>query len=59
MDMNGQHHAPAAFNLQGKSPRYALDKWADGPQIRSGRGGKEKEIPSFPLPRIGPRSSSP
>jgi hypothetical protein len=38
--MSGQLHAPAALP-QVKIPRYQLDRMG-GPQIRSGRGGEEK-----------------
>jgi hypothetical protein len=43
---------PRPFYLQGKSPRYPLDKRLGGPQIRSGRGGEEKN--SQPPPGIEP-----
>jgi hypothetical protein len=41
---------PRPLYLQGKSPRYALDKRMGGPQSRSGRGGEEKN--SQPLPEL-------
>jgi len=37
---------------RGKSPRYPLDRRLDGPQIRFGRGGEEKN--SQPPPKIEP-----
>jgi hypothetical protein len=43
--VSGQHHAPAALYLQGKSPRYPLYRRLGGTQSRSGhRGGKGKEM---------------
>jgi hypothetical protein len=42
---------------QQNSPRYALNRKLDGPQIRIGRDGKEKN--SHNLPEVEPRSSSP
>jgi hypothetical protein len=41
MEVSGQLHAPSLY-LQGKNPWYPLDRWLDGPQSRSGRGGEEK-----------------
>jgi hypothetical protein len=42
MEVSGQFHTPAAFNPQGKSRRYPLDRRLGGTQSRSGRGGEEK-----------------
>jgi hypothetical protein len=43
---------PRTFYFQGKSPWYPLDRRLDGPQIRSGRAGEEKN--SQPLRGIEP-----
>jgi hypothetical protein len=49
MGVSGQRHAPA-----GLYPfRYPLDKRLGGPQSRSGRRGKKKNLP---LSGIEPRS---
>jgi len=46
-DGGGQLHAPAGLpHPQGKSPWYSLDWRLGGPQIQSGHGGKEKQIPA-------------
>jgi hypothetical protein len=52
MEVCGQLHAPAALPPQGKNPWYPLDRSLDGSQIRSGRGGEEKN--SQPPPGIEP-----
>jgi len=39
---------------QGKNPWYPLDRSLDGPEIRDGRGGEEKEVSSLPLPVVQP-----
>jgi hypothetical protein len=44
------------FILQGKNPRYPLDRRLGGPQSRSGRCGLEKNL--LPLPGIEPQISS-
>jgi hypothetical protein len=49
MEVSGQLHAPAALP-PGKEPWYPLDRRLDGPPIRSGRGGEEKN--SQPPPGI-------
>jgi hypothetical protein len=49
MGASGQLHIPAALP-PGKSPCYPLDRRLGGPQIRSGRGGEEKN--SKPPPGI-------
>jgi hypothetical protein len=49
MEMSGHIYAPAALP-QGKSCRYPLERRLGGPQIRSGRGGEEKN--SQPLPGL-------
>jgi len=41
---------PRPLDPQGKSPWYPLDLRLGGPQIRSGRGGEEKN--SQPVPAI-------
>jgi hypothetical protein len=41
MEVSGQLHAPVAL-LQGKSPRYALDRRLGGPQSRPGHYREEK-----------------
>jgi hypothetical protein len=38
-----------SFTPRWKSPRYVLDGRLGGPQSRSGRGGEEKNIPSWLL----------
>jgi hypothetical protein len=56
MEMSDQLHAPAAL-LQGKSPRYPLDRRLTGPQSHYGRGGEEKNsqlLPGLEPPIIQP-----
>jgi hypothetical protein len=43
---------PRPLYPEGESPRYLLDKRMDGPQSRSGEGGKEKNFQ--PLPELEP-----
>jgi hypothetical protein len=43
MDVSGQLHGLAAL-LQGKSPRYPLDRRQTGPDVRSGRCGRERKL---------------
>jgi len=46
---------PQLLYLQGKSPQYQLDRRLDGPQLRSGCGGEEKNsqtLPGLELPII-------
>jgi hypothetical protein len=47
---------PLQLYLQGKSPRYTLDRRLSGPQSRSGDGVEEKN--SQPTPGFEPRSSN-
>jgi hypothetical protein len=55
MDMSGQLHSLAAL-LLGKEPSEPIgQEWA---QYWSGCGGREKKIPSLPLPGIIFLSSS-
>jgi len=54
----GQLSRRGRFTHGEKSPRYSLHSRLGGPQSRSGLSGEGKEIPSMPLPRIEPRSSS-
>jgi hypothetical protein len=49
--MSGQLHGPAALP-PGKDPWYSLDRGLGGPQIRSGRGGEERN--SHPLQGFEP-----
>jgi hypothetical protein len=44
MGVSGQLNGPAALPLQGKIPRYPLDRRLGGPPILCGRSG-EKKIP--------------
>jgi hypothetical protein len=49
---------PRPLYLQGKSPRYPLDRRLGGTQSRSGRGGEEKKFPAPTGNRtLEPRSS--
>jgi hypothetical protein len=43
LDRGSQAHVPAALAPE-KSPWYTLDRRLGGPQNRSGRGGKEKNL---------------
>jgi len=45
---------PQPIYSRGKSPPYPLDRKLGGPQSRSGRGGEEKRIPSFPPQELNP-----
>jgi hypothetical protein len=51
-DKGSQIHAPAALALV-KEPRYPLDRSLGGPQSRSGRFVKKKNL--LPLPGFEPR----
>jgi hypothetical protein len=51
MEKHGQLHALATLPL-GKSPWYPLDRRLGGPQTKSGRCSKEKNV--LPLPGIEP-----
>jgi hypothetical protein len=51
MEVSGQIHVPAALP-PGKSPCYPLDRRVGGLQIRSERGGEQKN--SQPPPGIEP-----
>jgi hypothetical protein len=53
--VSGQLHAPDALP-PGKDPRYPLHRRLGGPQIRSRRGGEEKN--SQPPPGIEPQNSA-
>jgi hypothetical protein len=44
MGVSGQRHAPAALYPRRKDPRYPLVKRLGGPQSRSGRWGKKKNL---------------
>jgi len=58
VEVNDQLHAPGALRPE-KSTLYAVDRRLGGPQIRSGRGGEEKEPLPLPLPGMEAPSSSP
>jgi len=59
MEVSGQLQAPTALAPRKNTPppRYPLDRRLCGPQSQSGRGGKERKIPSVPLPGIEALSS--
>jgi len=44
---------------KGKKPFYLLDRRPSGSWSKSGHGGKEKKIPSLPLPGIKTWSTYP
>jgi hypothetical protein len=49
---------PRPLYPRGKSPRYPLNRWLDGPQSRSERRGEEKILDSTGTRTPTPRSSS-
>jgi len=44
---------------QGERPQHQMDRKVGGPQSQSECSGKEKKIPSLPLPGMKPQLSSP
>jgi hypothetical protein len=52
MEVSGRLHASAAVPPGIKPPCYSLDRRLGEPQIRSGRGGEEKN--SYPLSGLEP-----
>jgi len=49
---------PWPLNPPGKSTQNPMDRMLGGTQTQSGHGGKEKKVPSLPLPGTGHWSSS-